>query len=172
MVVARPHYNMAQSVSNEQKAEVARLILILRDKRARIAEPKRVVQAILRLGQLKAVQAIPDLAAMLTFRRTFEWEDKEGTLEIQPILTGNRYPASDALSGIGKSSLPVLVAVIADHEQGSLFSENALYTIRVIFRDEAGGAKKYLLDAAGNAATPGRKKRLAAAAQKAPATGF
>lgn len=148
-----------QRVSDQ---EVIQLIAVIRDERLREREPSRVVQAINRLGELRAVQAIDDLISLLTFKRTFEWESqsKEVINEIQPITPGNRYPATSALAQIGEPALPALVKVLAEHESNSVASKNSAYAILTIFRENPTQGSQYLKRAAARASTPEAAERI------------
>jgi len=154
-----------QRVSDQ---EVNQLIAVIRDGRLRESEPSRVTQAINRLGELRAVQAIDDLVSLLTFKRTFEWESqsKEVINEIQPITPGNRYPATSALAQIGEPALPALVKVLAVHEPNSVESKNSVYAILTIFRENPTQGSQYLKRAAAKASTPEAAERILQVARK------
>jgi hypothetical protein len=154
--------------------DVTQLIAILRDERLRKSEPEHVVQVIQRLGQMRAVEAIDDLIVLLAFKQPLEWEKEEPSdfyAEISAIGPDRRYPAIGALFQIGKPALPALINVIATHENGSLESENALYTIFAILREEPPSAwVEYLRESAAHASSPEATQRLLHAAESAEET--
>jgi hypothetical protein len=150
--------------------EVRQLIKMLRDERLRMSEPERVVQAIERLGRMRSVEAIDDLKALLTFRRTFEWErGRPGDMyvELQLMTTDGRYPAVGALFQIGRPSLPTLVSVIQAHEPSSLETENAIFTVMLIYREEPSEGVEYLRKAATKVSSSEEAQRLLDAAEHA-----
>ena len=129
-----------------------------------------MLEAIHRVGEMKAAQAISALIPLLTFRRTIEAENQAGeavVLEIHLAPPGELYPAINALSQIGQASLPALVKVIQAHDGKSLESENASYTVMAIFRDDPARAVKYLRKAAAKSSEPMASQRLSHAADKA-----
>lgn len=152
--------------------EVKALLALVRNEQLRENEPKRVVQAIKRLGELRSTEAISDLTKLLAFRQTLEWEDSlgpngESTVEIHPIAPSERYPAARALIDIGRPGLPALVEVIETQQTGSITSENALYTVMQIFREKPTEAVAYLTQAAAKASSSQSGQRLSYAADKA-----
>jgi hypothetical protein len=116
--------------------EIAYLLQVIRDTSLRKNDPAKVVDAIQKLGSLRAVEATPDLVGLLTFQRRFAWETKDGSQEIQPITTANRYPAVGALFQIGEPALPALLGVIENSPQDTVESRNATETIMYIFREK------------------------------------
>lgn len=152
--------------------EVEQLLTVLRDEQLRESEPERVVQAILQLGRMKCIAAIDDLVQLLTFRRTLEWEKGKETgeliIELQAMSTDGRYPATGALLQIGKPSLPALIKVIETYASGSLESENAIFTVRMIFADKSSEGVQYLRKAAAKASSSEAAQRLWDAAERAP----
>ena len=125
--------------------EEGELIAKLRDARLLKTDPAQVWQAIERLGRMKSIAAIEDLARFLALRRSFEGEQTdEAVSEISLITIGQRYPAVGALTAIGLPALPVLVMAIEKHPTGSIEADNATGAIFMIFRDDPAGALKYL----------------------------
>lgn len=157
-----------ESNSQPVDGETRQLLTILRDEQLREREPSKVVEAIKRLGEMRSAPAIVDLTRLLTFKQTFEWESQNDdvVVEIQPIHTGNRYPATSALSQIGKPALPELVKVIETQEPGSLAAENAIYTIAQIFREDPQNGIQYMKEAVFKAPSPDSEQRLLQAAEK------
>lgn len=165
-----------------QKTEVKNLrfseiIEILRDPQIRKTDPDRLAKAIERAGALKVTAAIDDLIGLLTFRHILWWEKRKPNTPIIGRLArpGENYPATDALYYIGKPSLPALVKVLETHEEASMESKHALYTVRLIFRyDPEGSGRAYLEEAAQQASsTPGAQNLIKASqkvatAQKTP----
>jgi hypothetical protein len=154
--------------SNGENQEQAELLTILRDEHLREHQPERVAKAIERLGEMKSVGAVDQLVQLLTFRRTFPWENNNLDViqEDHPVTPLGRYPAAGALFQIGKPALPALIKVIETEETGSLAGENAIYTVTQIFRDSPARWAEYLKDAATRASSPQAARRLSGAAKK------
>jgi len=156
-----------------QSSEIEELLKTVRNKTLMQTDPERLVKAIERLGQLRALTAIDDLTELLTFRRTFKGEE----IAVAPGRTiinashlyspDERYPAILALRALGEPALPALVRVIETNETGSRASENAAYTVGSIFRDEPAREVNYLSEAAAKASTPEGRERLLKAAEAA-----
>jgi|GEM_PF-5515753 len=150
--------------------EVQQLIEVLKKKK----EPSEVVAAIKILGDMKAKEAIPELIKYLDYEKKYNDEQpkyvegvKVDGMEIgKTIPLSGRYPATIALFQIGKPALPALVQVIEENEVESVKSENALYTIQFMFRDDLSKSIKYLKDAMNNVLFQDRKSRLANAVEK------
>ncbi|MGH9764297.1 MAG: hypothetical protein ACREDR_26605 [Blastocatellia bacterium] len=137
-------------------AEEGELIAKLWDARLLKADPAQVWQAVERLGQMRSLAAIEDLARLLALRRSFEGErTDEAVSEISLITIGQRYPAVGALTAIGLPALPALVMAIEKHPTGSVEADNATGAIFMIFRDDPAGALKFLKKA--KTASPSRK---------------
>ena len=150
----------AQGANREAKIE--RLRQVIRDKEIQAQDPKQVVKAMLRLGELKAVEAIEDLIALLAFK--YPKESRHGGLGIGGGAFDG-YGAKSALAKIGKPALPALVTVIATAESSSLESKNARGTVFSIFSGRLPEGVKYLRDQASRADSPIARERLTAAAQ-------
>lgn len=165
---------MKGSATPQQNAdtdgEIVRLLQIIRDERLRTENPDKVAQAIVALGELRATDAVEDLIKVITFKRTFPQErgNPEGVVnDIHLITREGRFPAIGALFEIGKPSLPSLVRLIANHDPKSLESENALVTVRSIFRDEPQAGVQYLKDAGEKSSSSLSRQRLLIAAERA-----
>jgi hypothetical protein len=156
----------AQSPASNPKEEVAKLLAVLRDPDLRRSHPEQVVAAIDRLGEMHASEAVEDLVKLLTFAQKFDWEspDQKAIVEIQLIHTGNRYPATSALFQIGQPALLALLKVIESDSASSLRRQNALFTIRNIFRDNPSEGVKYLNHAAQTSVDRPSAERLTEAA--------
>ncbi len=150
--------------ANRRNEEVGKLIVILRAPEHRKDHPEKVVSAIQRLGEMRAVEAVDDLVELLTFARRFPWERDDAIIEIQPITEGNRYPATSALFQIGRPALPALVKVVESNSLDSVRGQNAVSAIRNIFRDDLSGGVKYLEHAAEESANVDSGQRLTQAA--------
>ena len=115
--------------------EIAQLIAIIRNSQLRIEDPEKVVEAINKLGEMKAVSAVDDLAQILSFRLVSQGERLTGiTTEAD-----QRFPAVSALYLIGKPALPALVKVIENFDEQDLMSRNARHTMVSIFREKLSG---------------------------------
>lgn len=157
---------VSDGAAAQRDAEVAKLLAVLRDPNLANTHPKQVVQAIQRLGQMRAVEAIDDLVKLLTFARRLPWERSDIVVEIQPIIPGNRYPATSALYQIGRPALPALVKVIELNDVESVPSRNAIYAIQNIFRNNLGEGSKYLQAAARVSLSADSSERLSKAATR------
>ncbi len=152
------------SVTGFTGTNVEELLTIIRDDRLWEEDQDRVARAMYRLGELRAVEAINDLTRLLTYRRSFESDETRVGNLIEPT---SRYPAIGALYGIGEPSLPALVRVIEEHEGGSRPSDNAIFTVKIIYRETPGRAVEYLREVATRASSPEAARRLSEAAQRA-----
>jgi hypothetical protein len=160
-------HSLDESGQESINQEIKKLLLVLRNERLREKEPEQLFEAIKRLGELRAVDAIHDLIKLLTFRRTFEWEKDPNHRLIRPATMYNPYPATDALFAIGKPALPALMEAIAAYDSDSLEHQNALHAVDAIFREEPEEGVRYLKNAAVKATSAEGAYRLEQAAEKA-----
>ena len=97
--------------------EVEHLRKVLGDARLRADEPRQVIEAIKRAGDLRAPELAGSLASLLTFAQIFPEDqvaEETGILFHTYIMSVvRRYPAVSALFQIGKPALPALVKYIA-----------------------------------------------------------
>jgi hypothetical protein len=154
-----------QPVSREE--EVAELIDAIRDSSIQESNPNLVARAILRLGDLKATEAIDDLVALLRFRVWLPYEkDPNAPKSEDHIVTpARRYPAISALREIGPPALPALFKVIESHEPDSLETQNAMEVIIFLSRYERPAYVQKLKDAAADATSVETVQRLLKAAE-------
>lgn len=141
------------------------LLEILHQEDLQQTDPGRVRGAINQLGLMRCADVIDDLVDLLTFRFPFPKEDDP--VRLQPPIPASRYPATNALSEIGKPALPALVKVIETSDPGSLLSKNARFTVRSIFAHIRADGDKFFREAADKAATPEAKQRLLKALETA-----
>jgi len=145
--------------------EITRPLLeVLHQKDPQQSDPVGVRTAILKLGRMRCADAIDDLIGLLTFRFPFP---KENEMAMNRPFTGSRYPATSALTEIGKPALPALVKVIETNDPASLLSKNARFTVRSIFAYRLADGDKFFKEAAEKAATPEAKQRLLKALETA-----
>jgi hypothetical protein len=111
------------------------------------------------------VDTINDLIELLTFRFPFPKEDDP--VGLQPRIPASRYPATTALTEIGRPALPELAKVIETNDPGSLLSKNARFTVRSIFAYRSADGDKFFREAAEKAPTPEAKQRLLKALETA-----
>lgn len=158
---------MSQS-GDSVKMETQSLLLKLRDEKLRQEAPKEVIEAIKRLGEMRAQDAIGDLISLLGFRQIFPWESGEiqSIQEIHPITTSGRYPATGALMQIGKPALQALTDALAQKKTGTLESENALFVAQQIFIDDPQEGVSYLTEAAAKFSDAQSRDRLLNAARR------
>lgn len=155
--------------------EIQKLIEILKNGEIKEKSSQLIIEAIQKLGNIKARNAIPELIEYLDFERKFESTQKQDpNLKIDPLevthwqdrpLSG-RYPAISALFQIGKPALPSLVKVIKENDVDSVKSKNALEVIQLIFRDDLSEGVKYLENAVGESKTQDGQQRLQNALEK------
>lgn len=112
------------------------LIGILRDKGLQKIDPDKVVHAIRELGDSKSISAIPDLIALLGFRRHYPSDDAKDDVESHPETWTGRYPAGGALFQIGEPAIPALIKVIQNRRCEEIESQVAIEAVRGIFRDK------------------------------------
>jgi len=79
------------------------------------------------------------------------------------------YPATAALTAIGKASLPALLKVIETREVDSLEAKNARHTVRMIFHMHGRDAEAFFREFAAKAAAPEATQRLLHALETADA---
>ncbi|HEX8565740.1 MAG TPA: hypothetical protein VF648_08715 [Pyrinomonadaceae bacterium] len=173
--------NRSENESNFQDydKETKRLVDIL-EKREKTGEV--LIDTIQKLKSISDKRTIPIIIKYLDYDRYSDYRNKtelsqkqSPELKIDPIeethwndkakLISWRYPATEVLIKIGKPSLPALVKVIEDDDTESIKTQNALYTIQQIFRDDLSEAVKYLEGAKISSATQEGKQRLSDAAE-------
>jgi hypothetical protein len=157
----------AEDVYEDPKDYEKRLIGILRDGKLRQSERKKVVGAIIKLGDMRSVAAIDDLVKLLNFKRTFPQDKDVDVTESHPISLTGRYPAGGALLQIGKPALAALVKVIESHKCSDVESQVASETIIGILRDNYAEAAKFLREIAAKSAFAETKQCFNKTAQKA-----
>lgn len=153
----------------QRDQEINQFLAIIRSQSYRETNPEQVTEAIDRLGKLKAVEAIPALIEIITFKVQPKAEVKSGFFGIEHHTINNfdRFPAMQALFDIGKPAFPALIEVIKKEESGSLASENAFEVLRSFFvREDSEQGIKYLRENAAEALSEDEKQRLNAAAGK------
>ncbi|MGI8838671.1 MAG: hypothetical protein ACR2H4_18825 [Pyrinomonadaceae bacterium] len=155
-----------ETMQSTQRSEIESLRDVIRNERLRREQPKQVIAAIKRLGELKAASAVDDLVNLLTFRQTFDFETKDAINEIRLITPGDRYPATSAFFQIGRPSLPALIKVIEAHKAGSIESENSIYAVTGIFRENLSEGTAYLRNAAAKSPRRFGSQRLLTAASR------
>lgn len=148
----------SDSQSESRKAEIQRLRQIIRDEQIQQQDPEQVDKAMRRLGELKAVEAIDDLIALLAFKYP------KGSRTVGSHY-GDGYGAKSALYQIGKPALPVLVRALADNDINSIEFKNARLAVMNIFRDDLPAGSQYLREQARQASSSVAEARLWAAAQ-------
>ena len=132
-----------EAESESREAEIERLRQVIRDKEIQEQDPEQVVRAMRRLGELRAVDAIDDLIALLAFK--YPKESRIGGIGLN---RGDGYMAKSALFQIGEPALPALVRAIADNDIGSVEFKNARHAVMLIFRDDLPAGSNYLREEA------------------------
>jgi hypothetical protein len=136
--------------------EIAQLIALIRNSQLRIEDPNKVVEAINKLGEMKAASAVDDLAQLLTFRLVSLGERLTG----MRTEADARFPAVSALYLIGNPALPALVKVIENFNEQDLMSRNAREAIFSIFRGKLSEGVKYINEAASRSSSALGSQRL------------
>lgn len=162
LILNEPAWSRTIPKSSQSSKEVKQLIDILRNQRLQQVSPDKVVDAIKKVGRLKAVEAIDDLVKLITFNPVAEEEKVIGIVTERSA----RYPAIDALFLIGKPSLPALIKVLEVRNREERTSINAVRTIASIFRGELPLAVKYLRNAASKSQSAQASKRLMSASEE------
>jgi len=162
----RPINQQGASRAGDERTQ--QLLSIIRDKQLQASDPDRVASAINQLGEKKSVEGVDDLAELLTFRKNLKGDnpDPDTVQEIHPVAPSERYPATGALIQIGSPSLGALIRVIATHDTGSLESENAIFAVSMIFREDVQGGVSHLQTAATTASDQLSMSRLQTAANR------
>lgn len=146
----------------DRSAEISELIEVIQNDSIRDQNPERVVKAIRRLGELRAVEAVEPLVRLLTFR-------KPRTEKGYAIYERAYYPARTALYSIGKAAVPKLVQSIAEHGIGSVQGLNAFGTLVSIYGKEGNEREEGLLrvkEALSKAEAQKERQNLAEAVRK------
>ncbi len=161
----------AQQTSTPRHERIGQLLNIIRDKSIKENDPNRFRGAIQELGKLRATEAVDDLIDLLTYRR--EWQRERAPYDYTTDgsswrnFVGAEYPASEALENIGKPALPTLVKVIEGHDDASLESKNARYTVRAILKHERRDPEAFFKDEAARAPSREAARRLLKALETA-----
>jgi HEAT repeat protein len=156
--------------ATQQPVKEKRLLAIVRDKEAQERDRERYVQAIERLGEIRSITAVDDLIELITFKRTLRSEENPWPIVIDrehPVTPLSLYPAAGALFYIGKPALPALRRLIETSDPDSLASQNAIYTLMAIFREDPKAGVRYLQDAANQAQTPEASNNFLRAVERA-----
>lgn len=154
--------------NNNSVDELQDLIDLLSDKQGVSSTVK--LEAIEKLGMISDERAIHVLIEHIGLERKFKPRQKPypGTLDHwddpKPIPT--RFPAVAALFKIGKASVPALLKLIEDNPDDAVESQNALFTVHLIFRDDLSKAVERLIVAFNNSITYEKQSRLSIALEK------
>lgn len=150
--------------SLQNSDEIGNLIKTLKNQELKKAFPQLIWEAIEKLGSIRDERAIPELIKYIDYEKKFEPRQKQDSNEIthwdDPKPISGRYPATAALFQIGKPALPALVKVIEAEDAESIKSQNALYTVQFIFRDNLSEGIKYLEKSINEFITKNEKSRL------------
>ena len=113
------------------------LIAVVSDPKIAARNPKKLISAIVRLGELKAVEAAPALARILDFKGP----EVEQTGEPPPVEVA--YPAAKSLIQIGEPAIPAVIhAISSEKRSGTRFVSNGIYVIMQIKGGTAAGIKE------------------------------
>jgi hypothetical protein len=170
-ICENPIFVYGQTATNncpitKKNEDTEKLLAVIRDKNLVETDRAKVIQAIDKLGELKATEAIEDLVGLLTLDRGAKYFDKENPPSGGIISASSIYPAVQALYRIGEPAVPALIKVIENEKSDALASKNAHWVILTIYREEPGDAVKLLKEAADKSLTIEGKERLFEAAKK------
>jgi len=143
-----------------QTQEIERLVSIVRNQGLMQTDVQKVINAVDRLGELKAASAVDDLANLLTLDRGAKYFDTENPPSGGIITPYSIYPAVKALANIGEKSVPALVRIVKSEEASSLATRNATEALRAIFRDNPSRGYEILLEAAKVSETDSERAKL------------
>ena len=115
-----------------------------------------MVEAINKLGEMKAASAVDDLAQFLTFRLVSLGERLTG----MRTEADTRFPAVSTLYLIGKPALPALVKVVENFDEQDLMNRNAREDIFSIFNGKRSEGVKYINEAASRSSSALCSQRL------------
>jgi len=153
---------MKALTAGDSDDEVQKLIVVLRN--AELGTPESKVDAIQRLGLIGDSRAVPILIAYIDFERKFEERQKSTKASVdhwdEPRSVATRFPAITALYQIGNASVPALIELIEDNPADMIKSQNALFTIHFIFRDDLSEAIYRLESGAKSQNNEEKRKRL------------
>lgn len=155
---------------DQSKDEEERFIAFLRDKQAQASDPDEFVRVIERLGGMRSVAAVDDLINLITFKRPLPADAGPPPTLIDNehrVSTMGVYPATGALFHIGRPALPALLKLIETSDDDALTSQNAVYTVMAIFREDPPAGVQYLQSAAEQAMTPEASRNLLRAIARA-----
>jgi hypothetical protein len=133
------------------------LLAVLREPNIRKTDPRRLQDAIAMAGQTKLVEAINDLAKLITFN---EEEIYPPPSIVKSTERADRYPAASALFLIGKPALPVLISLVETHKVNDAESKIAASTILSIFRESKTEGIEYLTATRSKAKSAETKRRI------------
>jgi hypothetical protein len=125
-----------------------------------------VAWAIRKLGNEHFEPAIPTLVRLLDFRRPLTPREKRG-FTMHPTGVWDLYPATSALSGIGKKALPAILQVIESESASSISKENAVFVWMEIYKYEPAKGVALLRQEMDKAREAAVKQRLQWALAKA-----
>ena len=143
----------------------SRLIAYLTKARQNEPDKDCVVLAIRGLGNKKSLRATELLINYLDYKRPLTNEEQAGVW-IRTPSRGELYPAVTSLFSIGTGAIPSLLQAIANSERSSVKSDNAIYTLMLIHREDPVAAVKALGSSAATN-TGIQAERLSGAAEDA-----
>ncbi len=159
-VLLLPASLLAQECTTLIKESDAQQIQFLKDAKRVPEETACIIYAIKNLGSDKYHDAIAILTTYLDF------EDARKSDINSPIIA-RVYPATDALYGMGKQSLPALLKVLSSEKPSQKAQDNAVYTIMMIHGTNMPQGVKLIKTAADHAETSIAKEYLNKAAENA-----
>lgn len=115
--------------------ELKALLATLRDSEVREREPERLAAAIDRVRQLRYKEAVPELVALISFRRPEPKTADDAARDDLRVMTDFLwYPAMGALAEIGVPAAEALSLAILEDEGRTMATSRALSVLFQIFR--------------------------------------
>jgi len=117
-----------RTMPDHREDDEKQLLAIVRDKEMQDKDRRAVVQAVVRLGEIRSIAAIDDLINLITFRGILESKQAPSPIVIDmehPVTPLSVYPATGALFHIGRPALPALIKLIETSDPDALASQNA-----------------------------------------------
>ncbi len=155
-----------EKLSPNQNIENEKLIDSLSDENLKTNNADKFVENIKVIGSKRIIEAVPNLIGLIDFKYEKPSTNPAVGFGQYTGMISSDYPAVEALAQIGKSSLPALIILIEDEQTKSLKSDNALYTIKIIFRNDLSKAVEFLETSVIDSTTKTGKERLQTAVAK------
>jgi hypothetical protein len=155
-----------EKLTPHQVMENKKLIDLLSDENLKAKNSGKFVENIRAIGDKRIIESVPALIGLLDFKYENPLANPAVGFSRYAGIISSDYPAVEALVQIGKPSLQALTKVIEDEETKSLKSDNALYAIQLVFRNDLLKAVEFLEKSVVDSPTRAGKERLQIAVDK------